>query len=82
MDVGCTVTEPTRVEVLESAPLLIRTEEALLMFQLRVEVPADATTVGAAEKDETVGKAALWVVALAFDDVADVRPNVSYAETA
>jgi hypothetical protein len=58
------------------------TEEALLMFQLRVDVPRETTIVGEAPKDETVGNAALCVVALAFDEVAETRPKVSYAETA
>ena len=43
-----------RVEV-EKLPGVMASEVAFVTFQLRVDVPAEATTVGLAEKEEMVG---------------------------
>ena len=51
---GFTVVDPTRVEV-EKFPGVIATEEAFAMLQESVLVPAEATTVGAAVKEEMTG---------------------------
>ena len=54
VEVGFTVIEPTRVEV-EKEPGVITTELAFETFQVRVEVPRDATIVGEAVKEEMDG---------------------------
>ena len=53
---GCTVLDPISVEV-ENDPGVMATDDALLIFQERVLVPAEATTVGEAEKEEMEGRA-------------------------
>jgi hypothetical protein len=77
VEVGLTVAEPMRVEVLESAPLSMTTEEAFVMFQLRVEVPAERTKEEEAEKEETDGKAEFCVVPEAMLDDAEILPTLS-----
>ena len=54
VEVGFTVKEPTSVEV-ENEPGEMATEEAFVIFQLRVEVPAEATMDEEAEKEEMEG---------------------------
>jgi len=53
-EVGFTIMEPTRVLV-EKLPGVIATDEALFTLQKMVLVPATATIVGDAEKEETIG---------------------------
>jgi len=52
--VGFTFVDPMRVLVLK-LPGVIATEEAFVIFQERALVPAEATTVGDAEKEEMEG---------------------------
>ena len=54
VEVGCTVVEPMRVEV-ANEPGVMATEDAFVMFQERVDVPAEATTEEDAEKEEIMG---------------------------
>jgi hypothetical protein len=54
VDVGFTVKDPIRVLV-EKLPGVMTTEEAFVMFQLKVLVPAEATIEGDAEKEEMAG---------------------------
>jgi hypothetical protein len=54
VEVGFTVVDPMRVEV-EKVPGVMATEPALLTFQERVDVPAEATTPGDAEKAVIAG---------------------------
>lgn len=77
VETGFTVTEPMRVDVLESAPLSMRTEDAFVMFQESVEVPAERTKEGEAEKEEMLGKAELCVVPEAMLDDAEMFPTLS-----
>ena len=49
------VVDPMRVLV-EYPPGVITTDDALLTFQERLEIPLRATTVGEAEKEEIVGE--------------------------
>jgi hypothetical protein len=55
VDVGFTVKELTRVEV-ENDPGVIATEDAFVMFQLSVLVPAEATIEEEAVKEEMAGR--------------------------
>jgi hypothetical protein len=54
VEVGFTVVDAMRVVVLKEMGE-IKTEEAFVMFQLRVLVPAGAKAEGEAEKEEMVG---------------------------
>jgi hypothetical protein len=55
VDVGFTANDPMRVLVLKP-PGVIATDEALVIFHESVDVPAEATSVGDAEKEEIPGK--------------------------
>jgi hypothetical protein len=80
VDVGFTVVEPMRVLVLND-PGVIATEDAFVMFQLSVLVPAEATIEEEAVKEEMAGGAAPSVVPLAMDDEAEIFPTLSWAVT-
>jgi hypothetical protein len=54
VEVGFTAVDPMRVEV-EKLPGVMATELAFVMFQLKVEVPAEATTPGETVKEEMMG---------------------------
>lgn len=54
VEVGFTVVDPTRVDVLK-LPGVMATEEAFVIFQLSVLVSATATMEDEAEKEETEG---------------------------
>ena len=81
VEVGFTVIEPTRVEV-EKEPGVITTELAFETFQVRVEVPRDATIVGEAVKEEMPGWTPEDVVPLVLVLCADTLFTPSYAATA
>jgi len=78
--VGFTFVDPMRVLVLK-LPGVIATEEAFVIFQERTLVPAEATTVGDAEKEEMEGVIPLAVVPLAMLDEAETLPTLSCAVT-
>jgi hypothetical protein len=80
VEVGFTVTEPIRVLVL-TLPGVIATDDALVMFQERVLVPAEATTVGDAEKEEMVGVIPDCVVPAVLNDFTEMFPALSYEST-
>ena len=82
VEVGFTVVDPIKVDV-ENPPGVIATDDALLMFHERVEVPADATMVGDAENEEIVGGVRPdWVVPEASVLDAEIFPTLSCAVTA
>ena len=81
VEVGFTVVDPMRVLVLK-LPGVMATLLAFVTFQERVLVPAEATTVGEAEKEEMVGGGPASVVALASEEVAETVPTPFVAETA
>ena len=68
VDVGFTVVDPIKVDV-ENPPGVIATEDALLMFHERVDVPADATMVGDAENDAMDGVEVFTVTVVVAIDV-------------
>ena len=78
--VGFTVVDPTRVLVLK-LPGVMATDEALVIFQERVLVPAEATTPGEEVKEEMVGVVPDCVVLLAMLDEAETFPTLSWAVT-
>jgi hypothetical protein len=61
VDVGFTVVDPMSVLVLKE-PGVIATELAFVIFQLKVEVPAEATMVPEAVKEEIVGEFSKFTV--------------------
>jgi hypothetical protein len=80
VDVGWTMKDPVSVEV-ENAPGVIATELAFVTLKASVEVPAASTREEDAVKEAIEGVAALAVVVVATEEVAELSPNVSYAET-
>ena len=78
VDVGFITVDPMRVLVLK-LPGVMATDDAFVMFQLKVEVPAEATTVGDAEKEEIDGKNPDCVVLDAMLDEAETFPTLSCA---
>lgn len=78
VDVGFTVVEAISVLVLKE-PGVMATEEAFVMLQESVLVPAEATTEGEAKKEETVGRRLEMVVPLAIVDDAEMFPTLSSA---
>jgi hypothetical protein len=64
--VGFTFVDPMRVLVLK-LPGVIATEEAFVIFQESALVPAEATTVGDAEKEEMEGRFPTFTVVLAVE---------------
>ena len=80
VEVGLTVVEPIKVDV-ENAPGVIATDDAFAIFQLNVDVPAETTIVGDAEKEETEGSRLDCVVPLAMLDEAEMLPTLSCAVT-
>jgi hypothetical protein len=75
-----TVVDPMRIDV-EKLPGVIAIEEAFVIFQESVLVPAKATIVGDAEKEEMEGKLPLVVVADALVEDAETLPTESFAVT-
>jgi len=57
VEVGFTVVDPTAVEVLKEPGVIAMFVIVPVAFQLKVEVPAEATTDEEAVKDEMVGSA-------------------------
>jgi hypothetical protein len=80
VDVGFTVSEPARVEVLKE-PGVMATELAFAALQLKVEVPAGRTTEEEALKKEMAGRAPFPVVPLAMVEDAEKFPTLSSATT-
>jgi hypothetical protein len=80
VEVGFTVVDPMRVEV-EKLPGVIATEEAFVMFQESVLVPAETTTPGEAEKAVIDGVIPESVVPEAAVEDADTLPTLSFAVT-
>lgn len=64
--VGFTFVDPMRVLVLK-LPGVMATEEAFVIFQESALVPAEATTVGDAEKEEMEGRFPTFTVVLAVE---------------
>ena len=80
VEVGFTVVDPMRVEV-EKEPGVIARDVALVTFQDSVDVPAEATIVGDAVKEEMVGVMPESVVDEARLEEAETFPTLSCAET-
>ena len=77
--VGFTFVDPMRVLVLK-LPGVIATEEAFVIFQERALVPAEATTVGDAEKEEMVGRVLFGITLFEAEEL-DEFPAIFVAFT-
>jgi hypothetical protein len=73
--VGLTDTEVAPVTL--PTPLLTLREVAFPTFHESVDDCPEKIDVGLATNEEIVGSEALWVLALARKDFAEVRPSVS-----
>jgi hypothetical protein len=80
VEVGFTVVDPMRVDV-EKEPGVIARDVALVTFQDSVDVPAEATIVGDAVKEEMTGVMPESVVDEARLEEAETFPTLSCAET-
>jgi hypothetical protein len=80
VEVGFTEVDPMRVDVLKEPGLTV-TEEAFVMFQESVLVPAEATTPGEAVNAVIEGVMPESVVADALVDDAEIFPTLSCAST-
>jgi hypothetical protein len=78
VEVGFTDVDPMRVLVLKP-PGVIATDEAFVMFQESVDVPAEATSVGDAEKEEMVGALPALLTVIEMAVLVPVFPVASYA---
>jgi hypothetical protein len=78
VEVEFTDVDPMRVLVL-NPPGVITTDEAFVIFQESVDVPAEAISVGDAEKEEMVGWSPDCVVLDAIVDDAETFPTLSLA---
>ena len=78
VEVGLTVVEPMSVDV-ENEPGVMATDDAFVIFQLKVDVPAEATRVEEAEKEEMTGGLFARVVPDATVDDGEIFPTLSCA---
>lgn len=71
VDVGFTVIDPISVDV-ENEPGVMATEVAFVTFQLKVDVPTEATIVGDAEKELIVNGFSAFTVVDAVEVLLEV----------
>jgi len=80
--VGLTVVVPKAVDVLKDPGVIAIFVTVPVAFHESVDVPADATMAGAAEKEVMVGGRPESVVPLVLVLCAEMLPTPSYAATA